>query len=110
MERKIRRTKGYTNVQLILILLIALGLNLFSILMLIETGELLEAISIIHIVIGVILSFLAIELKEELWNKDEDKILPEAFLSGLILSFPLSVVLPYVWTKVDKIKDLINRI
>ena len=110
MEKKIRRTYGYTNVQLLVILLTTLGLNLFSMLMLIETRELLAVMFIVHIVISVILSFLVIDLKEELWNRDEDKILPEAFMTGIFLAFPLSLLLPYVWTKVDKIKDLINRL
>ena len=106
--KKIRRTHGYTNAQLIVVFLVAFCLNLF--LMLIETGELLEAMSIIHIVIGVILSFLAVDLKEELWDSDEDKILSEALITGMIVAFPLSLFLPYVWSKLSKVKDLINRI
>lgn len=110
MERKIRRTKGYTNVKLIVVFLVAFCLNLFSTLMLIETGQLLEAMSIIHIVIGVILSFLAVDLKEELWYSDEDKILSEALTTGMFVAFPLSLFLPYVWSKMKKVEKLINKI
>lgn len=110
MGRKIRRTYGYTNVQLIVVFLVAFCLNLFSTLMLIETGELLAGMFIIHILLGSTLSFLVSGLKEELWNRDEDKTTPEALMVGIITAFPLSVVLPYVWSKLSEVKDLINRL
>lgn len=109
MENKIRRTYGYTNTNLILIVLIVLGLNILTACLSITEEGGYGLFLWVHLFFGCLMSAIFVEFRKELLSK-EDKIIPEALLLGSVLAFPLSVILPYVWTKVDKIKDLINRL